>query len=310
MALFSALTGAQVPPHRRIKPWFARVLSSFRASSAKGEQQLPTLPILGQPLRQGEVALVGAGPGAVELLTVAAVNLLQQADVVVYDRLVGPDVLKLLDSNTRAICVGKAASYHSVPQSRINEILVEQAQAGMRVVRLKGGDSFIFGRGGEELQQLAQAGVTFRVVPGITAASGCTTYAGIPLTHRDYAQAVTFITGHCKADGEQPDWPALASSNHTLVVYMGRLRAALIQQQLVAHGMSETMPVAVIESGTRIEQRVLTGTLTDLPHLAEQAASPALLVIGKVVALRASLQWFEQLAEEVSAVNEPMYKTR
>ncbi|MFM2482169.1 uroporphyrinogen-III C-methyltransferase [Celerinatantimonas sp. YJH-8] len=296
MALFSALASTLWPVSERTKPWMTRMVRTLTALwQHSGSTPAPVIPVVGQPLRAGEVALVGAGPGDVELLTVAAVNLLQQADVVVYDRLVSPAILKLVPTTTRLICVGKAASFHSVPQSRINEILIEQSQLGARVVRLKGGDSFIFGRGGEELEQLAAAGLVFRVVPGITAASGCTTYAGIPLTHRKYAQAVTFITGHCKSGGEEPDWSSLAVSNHTLVIYMGRLEAQRIQEQLIAHGMDEQMPVAVIENGTRLEQRVLSGELTHLASLAHQAASPALLVIGHVVELRESLQWFEPL---------------
>ncbi|CAG9000014.1 MAG: Siroheme synthase [Candidatus Celerinatantimonas neptuna] len=258
---------------------------------------------LGHSLRCGEVALVGAGPGAPELLTIAAYNAICDAQVVVYDRLVSDEILDLIPSQARKICVGKAASFHSVSQSRINEILIEQANTGQRIVRLKGGDSFIFGRGGEELQQLAQAGIPFRVIPGITAASGCTTYAGIALTHRDYAQAVTFMTGHCKAGGEEPDWPTLAVSHHTLVIYMGRLAARRIEQKLIEYGMRPDMPVAVIENGTRDNQRVFTATLGELAKLADQVASPALLVIGEVVSLREQLSWFEplQVVNETSA---------
>ncbi|CAG9295661.1 uroporphyrinogen-III C-methyltransferase [Celerinatantimonas diazotrophica] len=293
MALFSLFLKADTTPRRysrRPMNWLRQSINLFLADRAKTRD----VHILGvaEPLKEGEVALVGAGPGAPELLTLAALQMLNEADVVVYDRLVSSEILNLIHSDCQRICVGKAASYHSVPQSRINEILIERSAAGLRVVRLKGGDSFIFGRGGEELEQLARSGVKFRVVPGITAASGCTTYAGIPLTHRDYSQAVTFVTGHCKKDGKSPDWASLVASNHTLVVYMGRLAASQIQQSLKEHGMSERMPVAVIENGSRHNQRVLCGHLSQLSRLAEQAASPALLVIGEVVKLSEELSWF------------------
>lgn len=307
MTLFSLFAKAEPVRggynHRPIS-WLRQSISSlWAARSVKFDSPLYAVS---QPLKKGEVALVGAGPGAPELLTLAALQMLNEADVVVYDRLVSDEILHLIHNDCQRICVGKAASYHSVPQSRINEILIERSSAGLRVVRLKGGDSFIFGRGGEELEQLAQSGVKFRVIPGITAASGCTTYAGIPLTHRDYSQAVTFVTGHCKKDGKSPDWASLVAPNHTLVVYMGRLAASQIQQSLKEYGMSEQMPVAVIENGSRHNQRVLHGHLSQLSLLAEQVASPALLVIGEVVKLSKELAWFnseDQKNPVTSALN-------
>ncbi|MFM2477551.1 uroporphyrinogen-III C-methyltransferase [Celerinatantimonas sp. MCCC 1A17872] len=304
MALFSLFVKAEptLKGHNaRPTSWLRQSISSLWA--AKDVTLNARAYAVAKPLKKGEVALVGAGPGAPELLTLAALQMLSEADVVVYDRLVSDEILNLINKDCQRICVGKAASYHSVPQSRINEILIERASLGMRVVRLKGGDSFIFGRGGEELEQLAQSGVQFRVIPGITAASGCTTYAGIPLTHRDYSQAVTFVTGHCKKDGKPPEWASLVAQNHTLVIYMGRLAASQIQQSLQEHGMSEQMPVAVIENGTRHNQRVLVGHLSQLSQLAEQAASPALLVVGEVVKLSKELEWFNVASQKSPAAS-------
>ncbi|NIH12079.1 MAG: uroporphyrinogen-III C-methyltransferase [Serratia symbiotica] len=234
---------------------------------------------------QGEIALVGAGPGDVGLLTLRGLQLMQQADVVLYDHLVSDEILDLVRRNAERICVGKRAGAHSVIQEEINRLLLALAQQGKRVVRLKGGDPFIFGRGGEELQVAAEAGIPFQVVPGITAAAGATTYAGIPLTHRDHAQSVTFITGHCRPDGDGLDWADLARSRQTLAIYMGAMKAAAISQCLMAHGRVAATPVAVISRGTRADQQVHIGTLQQLEELAQRAALPALLVIGEVVAL-------------------------
>ncbi|MFC5705924.1 siroheme synthase CysG [Aeromonas eucrenophila] len=240
----------------------------------------------------GEVVLVGAGPGDPGLLTLKALQQIQQAEVVLYDQLVSPEILELVRRDATLVSVGKKAGAHSVPQEETNRLLVEYARAGNRVVRLKGGDPFMFGRGGEELEVLAAEGIPFSVVPGITAAAGATAYAGIPLTHRDHAQSAVFITGHCQGDGKEPDWQQLAVTNQTLVIYMGLMRSEHIQQQLVDHGRSRTTPIAIIERGTQASQRVLTGTLAELATLAAQAASPSLIVIGEVVALRQQLAWF------------------
>lgn len=240
---------------------------------------------------RGEVVLVGAGPGDAGLLTLKGLQQIQQADIVVYDRLVSDDIMNLVRRDADRVFVGKRAGYHCVPQEEINQILLREAQKGKRVVRLKGGDPFIFGRGGEELETLCQAGIPFSVVPGITAASGCSAYAGIPLTHRDYAQSVRLVTGHLKTGGEL-DWQNLAAEKQTLVFYMGLNQAAAIQQKLLEHGMPSNMPVAIVENGTAIKQRVVDGVLTELAALATQMESPALIIVGRVVALRDKLNWF------------------
>ena len=251
-----------------------------------------TEQLLNEPLdKRGEVVLVGAGPGDAGLLTLKGLQQIQQADVVVYDRLVSDDIMNLIRRDADRIFVGKRAGYHFVPQEEINQILLRAAQSGKRVVRLKGGDPFIFGRGGEELETLCHAGIPFSVVPGITAASGCSAYSGIPLTHRDYAQSVRLITGHLKTGGEL-DWANLAAEKQTLVFYMGLNQAATIQAQLIAHGMESDMPVALVENGTSVKQRVVSGSLNELGELATQVASPALIIVGRVVALRDKLNWF------------------
>ena len=251
-----------------------------------------TEQLLAAPLdHRGEVVLVGAGPGDAGLLTLKGLQQIQQADVVVYDRLVSDDIMNLVRRDADRVFVGKRAGYHCVPQDEINQILLREAQQGKRVVRLKGGDPFIFGRGGEELETLCDAGIPFSVVPGITAASGCSAYSGIPLTHRDYAQSVRLVTGHLKTGGEL-DWENLAAEKQTLVFYMGLNQAATIQQKLIEHGMQGDMPVAIVENGTAVNQRVVDGQLTQLGELAQQMASPALIIVGRVVGLRDRLNWF------------------
>ena len=251
-----------------------------------------TEQLINEPLdHRGEVVLVGAGPGDAGLLTLKGLQQIQQADVVVYDRLVSDDIMNLVRRDADRVFVGKRTGYHCVPQEEINQILLREAQKGKRVVRLKGGDPFIFGRGGEELETLCNAGIPFSVVPGITAASGCSAYSGIPLTHRDYAQSVRLITGHLKTGGEL-DWENLAAEKQTLVFYMGLNQAATIQQKLIEHGMPGEMPVAIVENGTAVTQRVIDGTLTQLGELAQQMNSPSLIIIGRVVGLRDKLNWF------------------
>ena len=245
-------------------------------------------------LHSGLVSLVGAGPGDPDLLTVKGYRVIQQADVVVYDRLVSADILALANEQAEMIYVGKQLDYHCVPQDQINQLLVDKALAGKRVVRLKGGDSFIFGRGGEELETLAEHNIRFEVVPGITAAAGATAYAGIPLTHRDHAQAVQFITGHVQKDGKESDWHAVAQSNATLVFYMGLKQSGYIADKLLTHGLADDMPCAIIENGTRREQRVFRCDLNALPDVAQQAQSPALIVVGSVTALHEKLDWFDK----------------
>ncbi|MGC6389804.1 siroheme synthase CysG [Ewingella sp. S1.OA.A_B6] len=253
------------------------------------QQQLDNPESIAQ---NGEVTLVGAGPGDAGLLTLRGLQVMQQADVVLYDYLVSEEVLDLVRRDADKICVGKRASSHSAAQDDINRLLVKLAQQGKKVVRLKGGDPFIFGRGGEELQALKAAGIPFQVVPGVTAAAGATAYAGIPLTHRDHAQSVVFVTGHCRPEDNGVQWETLAKGKQTLAIYMGTLKAAEISQQLIAYGRAASTPVAVIGRGTRADQQVLTGTLANLEHLAQQAPTPALLVIGEVVALHSQLAWF------------------
>ncbi|MDX7997804.1 uroporphyrinogen-III C-methyltransferase [Xenorhabdus sp. Reich] len=243
---------------------------------------------------QGELVLVGAGPGDPGLLTLKGLQVIQQADVVLYDHLVSAEILELVRRDADKICVGKRAGNHSVAQEETNELIIKLANQGKKVVRLKGGDPFIFGRGGEELQIAAAAGIPFQVVPGITAAVGASAYAGIPLTHREHAQSVTFITGHCRENGNDLDWPALARGNQTLAIYMGVMKAALISQNLILHGRDANTPVAVIGCGTRPEQQVLSGTLSELERLAQEAPSPALLVVGEVAQLHHQIAWFGQ----------------
>ncbi|HHQ4694997.1 TPA: siroheme synthase CysG [Aeromonas veronii] len=240
----------------------------------------------------GEVVLVGAGPGDPGLLTLHALRQMQQADVVVYDRLVSDEVMELVRRDAKRIFVGKQAGNHCVPQEGINQLLLEEAKKGQRVVRLKGGDPFIFGRGGEELETLVGTGIGFQVVPGITAASGCAAYAGIPLTHRDHAQSVRFVTAHGKGGARDLDWPLLAKDRQTLVFYMGRSSCATIRDQLLAHGKQGNTPVALIERGTQPCQRVIRGTLDELHALAVGVESPALIMVGSVVTLADQLAWF------------------
>ncbi|CAH0524524.1 uroporphyrinogen-III C-methyltransferase [Vibrio hippocampi] len=257
-------------------------------------------PILNKSsLNKGEVALIGAGPGDPELLTLKALNLLQQADVVLYDYLVSDEIMSLIPDSTKLVCVGKKAGYHSVPQEQTNQLLVQYAQQNLRVVRIKGGDPFVFGRGGEELQVLAQQGIPFQVVPGITAAAGATAYAGIPLTHRDYAQSALFVTGHLKPDSNDLDWSTLARGNQTLVIYMGLLKSESIAQKLIQYGRSPSVPVAIIERGTQANQKVLRGELQHLSELAKGAQSPALIVVGEVVSLADELAWFNRQPNEL-----------
>lgn len=251
---------------------------------------------------RGFVSLVGAGPGDPELLTLKAYKRLQAAEVVLYDRLVSDEILALITARAQRFYVGKAASLHSVPQDGINQALVTWANQGKRVVRLKGGDPFIFGRGGEELEALVAAQVSVEVIPGITAASGCAAYAGIPLTHRDHAQSVRFITGHLQQAECGLDWDALARPGQTLVFYMGLGSADLICRELTANGLSPETPLAFIEQGTTRQQRIHLGRLSKLPSafLAGEIKPPTLLVVGSVVALHSTLAWFDTLSGEAS----------
>ena len=264
-----------------------RTTESLRAASAES----------GAPA--GEVVLVGAGPGDPGLLTLRALRALQNADVVLYDRLVSDAIVDLARRDAERIYVGKAAGRAHVSQEGINDLLVKLASQGKRVCRLKGGDPFIFGRGGEELEALAAHGIRFEVVPGITAAAGCAAYAGIPLTHRDYAQSLTLVTGHCKGETDKVDWDLLARPGQTVVFYMGLGHLENILTQLTTRGVPANRGAAIIEQGTQVGQRVITGTLEDLAHKAREARieSPALLIVGEVTRLHDVLHWFNTSAQ-------------
>ncbi|HEZ0133512.1 uroporphyrinogen-III C-methyltransferase [Neisseria meningitidis] len=255
----------------------------------------------------GFVSLVGAGPGDAGLLTLKGLQEIQQADVVLYDALVSDGILSLVRRDAERIFVGKRARGDRTPQEDTNALMVRLAREGRRVVRLKGGDPFVFGRGGEELETLARHQIPFSVVPGITAAVGATAYAGIPLTHRDYAQSAVFVTGHRKADAPDIEWQTLARSRQTLVIYMGALKAALIAERLQQHGRSPDTPAAVISQGTLPAQKTATGTLANLAELAETAPNPALIVIGEVVGLHEKLAWFGENAKKESNPAEHAY---
>lgn len=243
----------------------------------------------------GEVYLIGAGPGDPDLLTFRALRLMQQADVIVYDRLVSPEILEMARRDAEKIYVGKQRNNHSLPQESINQLLADLALAGKRVARLKGGDPFIFGRGGEEIETLIDQGVQFQVVPGITAAAGCASYAGIPLTHRDHAQSCTFVTGHLKDGNINLDWKQLAAPHQTIVIYMGLLGLEKICQSLIEHGCPPSQPIAIVQQGTTIHQRVITSTLAEMPERIahEVLKAPTLIIVGSVVTLHEKLNWFQ-----------------
>ena len=290
---------ASVTERRRFweRVFRGRFASLMHAGNETAAQQILEDELDNPGSTGGEIILVGAGPGDAGLLTLRGLQVLQDADVVFYDHLVTDGIRELIRRDAEQICVGKRAGEHSVPQHDTNQMLIAAAKAGKTVVRLKGGDPFIFGRGGEELQAAAEAGVPFQVVPGITAASAVTAYAGIPLTHRDYAQSVTFVTGHYKADSTPFDWSHLAQSRQTLAIYMGTMKAADISEQLIQHGRDAATSVAVISRGTRVDQHVAIGTLQDLATLAKDAPMPALIVVGEVVQLHSSLAWFQHTTD-------------
>lgn len=253
----------------------------------------------------GEVYLVGAGPGDPDLLTFRALRLMQHVDVVFYDRLVSDAIMALVKPDAQRIYVGKQRSEHAMPQGTINEQLIEQAKAGKRVLRLKGGDPFIFGRGGEEIEQLAEHGVAFQVVPGITAAAGCASYAGIPLTHRDHSQACLFVTGHLRNDRVDLNWPALVQPQQTVVIYMGLVGLANIVEKLIEHGMASTTPIALISRGTTQQQCVIVGTLDSIVDQVKvsEVKAPTLTIIGDVVNLREKLSWFEPSDSNIDLIS-------
>lgn len=286
------------PPKRRI--FWENALDGELAEKVLAGDEASAEKILEQMLSEednvlrGEVYLVGAGPGDPDLLTFRALRLMQKADVVVYDNLVSKPIVDMTRRDAQRIFVGKKRADHTMRQEEINALLVQLAKEGKRVLRLKGGDPFIFGRGGEEIETLAAEGIPFQVVPGITAASGVASYAGIPLTHRDYAQSCMFVTGHLKDGTMNLDWEALARPKQTVVVYMGLHGLDTLCTELVKHGMPDTTPIAIVQQGTTQNQRVVTGTLATLPGISEvaQLRAPTLIIIGGVVKLREKLQWF------------------
>lgn len=297
---------ARVAPRERRRFWeralegpVAELVFSGRESEARKALET-ALEDTGLAASGGEVALVGAGPGDPDLLTFRALRVMQQADVVVYDRLVSQPVLDLVRLEAERIYVGKERAQHPVPQEDINHLLVRLAKEGKRVVRLKGGDPFIFGRGGEEIDTLAAEGIAFQVVPGITAAAGCASYAGIPLTHREHSQSVVFVTGHLRDGTMNLNWRALAQPRQTIVFYMGLTGIDVLCRELAAHGLPAATPAALVQQGTTPQQRVLTGTLATLPGIvhASHVKAPTLIIVGEVVTLRDRLKWFEPAAGE------------
>lgn len=298
---FRSQVKAKLPNVQQRRVFWEEVFQGDVAERALAGQQQEAERLLveklsgAEPKSLGEVYLVGAGPGDPDLLTFRALRLMQQADVVLYDRLVAPAILDLCRRDADRIYVGKQRAAHAVPQEQINQLLVTLAKEGKRVLRLKGGDPFIFGRGGEEIEELAAHDVPFQVVPGITAASGCAAYAGIPLTHRDHAQSVRFVTGHLKDGSCDLPWSELVAPSQTLVFYMGLVGLPVICQQLIAHGRSADTPAALVQQGTTTNQRVFTGTLDNLAErvASEQVQAPTLVIVGEVVKLREKLAWFE-----------------
>ena len=300
-ASFRSQVKARMEPAERRRFWervlqgpIAELVFSGRDEDAHRELQR-AIDDTRITLHGGEVYLVGGGPGDPDLLTFRALRLMQQADVVVYDRLVSQPVLDLVRREAERIYAGKERALHSVPQEDINHLLVRLAREGKRVVRLKGGDPFIFGRGGEEIATLMDEGIPFQVVPGITAASGCATYAGIPLTHRDHSQAVVFVTGHMQDGSMDLNWPALAQPRQTVVFYMGLHGVDVLCRELIAHGLPPATPAALIQQGTTPQQRVLSADLATLPQVVHRSGvkAPTLIIIGEVVRLRDRLKWFE-----------------
>ncbi|MBI4755814.1 MAG: uroporphyrinogen-III C-methyltransferase [Betaproteobacteria bacterium] len=289
-----------VPQQRRL--FWDRMLDGAFANMVLSGRERAAQEHFGQALAgaadtspKGEVYLVGAGPGNPDLLTFRALRLMQQADVVLHDNLVTPEIVDLTRRDAQRIFVGKQRANHTLRQEEINELLVRLARQGKRVLRLKGGDPFIFGRGGEEIETLSANGIPFEVVPGITAASGVASYAGIPLTHRDYAHACVFVTGHLKDGTMDLDWEALARPSQTIVIYMGLLGLPVACRELMAHGLAPTVPAAIVQQGTTPRQRVVVGTLESLPTQAIEAQlkAPTLVIVGEVVRLHEKLRWFD-----------------
>ncbi|HSR62823.1 MAG TPA: siroheme synthase CysG [Gammaproteobacteria bacterium] len=307
MARFRQRARERFPKMRERRRFWEHILQGPIAEMLYAGQDKAALDALEKQLENtdsgidaaGEVYLVGGGPGDPDLLTFRALRLMQQADVVLYDRLVAPAILDLVRRDAERLYVGKQRDQHTIPQDEINQLLVKLAREGKRVLRLKGGDPFIFGRGGEEIDQLSREGIPFQVVPGITAAGGCASYAGIPLTHRDYAQSCIFITGHMKDGSMNLNWDALIQPGQTIAVYMGTHGLDVLCRKLIEHGLSENTPAAIIEQGTTPRQRVFTGTLASLPGFPQQydIKPPSMIIIGEVVKLHEKLAWFTPAGE-------------
>lgn len=305
MQAFRARVKTRFPVMQERRRFWEQVLQGpiaemlFAGQAKAAEQALERqLNDAGEALAHGgEVYLVGGGPGDPDLLTFRALRLMQQAEVVLYDHLVADKIVDLVRQDAERIYVGKQRDRHALPQADINQLLIKFAKQGKRVLRLKGGDPFIFGRGGEEIETLAAEGVPFQVVPGITAAAGCACYAGIPLTHRDYAQTCIFVTGHMRDDKLDLNWQSLVQPDQTIAVYMGLKGLDVLSQQLISHGMDANMPVAVIQQGTTPEQRVYIGSLETLPAMVKsnEIKPPSMLIIGEVVKLHEKLSWYEPI---------------
>jgi uroporphyrin-III C-methyltransferase/precorrin-2 dehydrogenase/sirohydrochlorin ferrochelatase len=286
----------------------AEMVFSGRDVEAEAQLQAMIKDSAEHEINRGEVYLVGAGPGNPDLLTFRALRLMQQADVIVYDRLVSPPILDMCRRDAERVYVGKERDDHTVPQEEINLMLVRLAKEGKRTLRLKGGDPFIFGRGGEEIETLVEHGVPFQVVPGITAAAGVASYAGIPLTHRDYAQSVAFVTGHLKENTFNLNWEGIARHDQTIVIYMGLKGLPLLCDALIKHGLTAETPAAIVQHGTLPTQRVITGDLNTLPALAQAAhlKAPTLIIVGNVVKLREKLGWFQPEMHSDQAHHTPL----
>lgn len=303
IARFRDKVKTKFPKIQERRRFWEHVLQGPVAEMLYAGQEKNALRLLEQQLKHdvanvesmGEVYLVGGGPGDPDLLTFRALRLMQQADVVLYDRLVAPAIVELVRKDAERIYVGKERSKHALPQNDINQLLVDLAKQGKRVLRLKGGDPFIFGRGGEEIDLLSENNIPFQIVPGITAASGCASYAGIPLTHRDYAQSCVFITGHLKDGSTDLNWTSLVQPQQTLAVYMGTHGLEILSRELIKHGLSETMPAAIVQQGTTNQQCVYITTVKELPLLPEthDIKPPSMIIIGEVVSLHGKLAWFE-----------------
>ncbi len=306
---------ATIKPAQRRAFWEKVFLSPvaemvFSGRDVEAEAQLDAMirDSASDDISRGEVYLVGAGPGNPDLLTFRALRLMQQADVIVYDRLVSQPILDMCRRDAERVYVGKERDDHAVPQEEINLMLVRLAKEGKRTLRLKGGDPFIFGRGGEEIETLVEHGVSFQVVPGITAAAGVASYAGIPLTHRDYAHSVAFVTGHLRDNTFNLNWEGIARRDQTIVIYMGLKGLPLLCEALIKHGLTADTPAAIIQHGTLPTQRVITGDLTTLPALAEEAGlkAPTLIIVGNVVKLREKLGWFQPELHSEQAHRTPL----